>query len=151
MQDRKPARRVLAVAALLTGLGMAALPTTGMAILMPWLMQQGAFPASTAALIQAAHTYGLVLGGCRWRRSPRASGRAGASSPPSSPLPGSFPPLPCRSTSLVQLPALFLAEGANSAGIRFGLAAGAALVAALLCRSGAATGRRSGRLSQEPA
>ena len=62
MQDRKPARRVLAVAALLTGLGMAALPTTGMAILMPWLMQQGAFPASTAALIQAGHTYGLVLG-----------------------------------------------------------------------------------------
>jgi hypothetical protein len=34
MQDRKPERRVLAVAALLTGLGMAALPTTGMAILM---------------------------------------------------------------------------------------------------------------------
>ena len=62
MQDRKPERRVLAVVAVLTGFGMAALPTTGMAFLMPWVMQQGAYPASTAAVIQTAHTYGLILG-----------------------------------------------------------------------------------------
>ncbi|KQQ18056.1 hypothetical protein ASF53_06740 [Methylobacterium sp. Leaf123] len=62
MPDRKPESRVHAVAALLTGLGMSALPTTGMSILMPWVMQQGAFPVTTAALIQAAHTYGLILG-----------------------------------------------------------------------------------------
>ncbi|QIJ76856.1 MFS transporter [Methylobacterium sp. NI91] len=61
MQDRKPERRVLAVTAVLAGLGMAALPTTGMAMLMPWLMQQGAYPVATAAVIQSAHTYGLIL------------------------------------------------------------------------------------------
>lgn len=62
MQDRKPERRVLAVVAVLTGFGMALLPTTGMAFLMPWVMQQGAHPASTAAVIQTAYTYGLILG-----------------------------------------------------------------------------------------
>ncbi|AWI90903.1 hypothetical protein C0214_23395 [Methylobacterium sp. DM1] len=61
MQDRKPERRVLAITAVLTGLGMAALPTTGMAMLMPWVMQQGAYPVATAAVIQSAHTYGLIL------------------------------------------------------------------------------------------
>ncbi|CAO4182812.1 MFS transporter [Methylorubrum aminovorans] len=61
MQDRKPERRVLAVTAVLAGLGMAALPTTGMAMLMPWLMQQGTYPVATAAVIQSAHTYGLIL------------------------------------------------------------------------------------------
>lgn len=61
MQDRKPERRVLAVTPVLAGLGMAALPTTGMAMLMPWLMQQGAYPVATAAVIQSAHTYGLIL------------------------------------------------------------------------------------------
>ncbi|HEV2545071.1 MAG TPA: MFS transporter [Methylobacterium sp.] len=61
MQDRKPERRVLAIAAVLTGLGMAALPTTGMAVLMPWVMQQGAYPVATAGVIQTAHTYGLIL------------------------------------------------------------------------------------------
>lgn len=61
MQDRKPERRVLAITAVLTGLGMAALPTTGMAMLMPWLMQQGAYPVATAGVIQTAHTYGLIL------------------------------------------------------------------------------------------
>ena len=62
MPDRKPERRVLAVAAVLTGLGMGVLPTTGMAILMPWVMQQGAYSVPTAAVIQTAHTYGLILG-----------------------------------------------------------------------------------------
>lgn len=61
MQDRKPERRVLAITAVLTGLGMAALPTTGMAMLMPWVMQQGAYPVATAGVIQTAHTYGLIL------------------------------------------------------------------------------------------
>ncbi|MCJ2032271.1 MFS transporter [Methylobacterium sp. J-043] len=62
MPDRKPEIHVLAVAAVLTGLGMGVLPTTGMAILMPWVMQQGAFPVATAALVQGMHTYGLILG-----------------------------------------------------------------------------------------
>ncbi|GAA0261817.1 hypothetical protein LNAOJCKE_5025 [Methylorubrum aminovorans] len=61
MQDRKPERRVLAITAVLTGLGMAALPTTGMAMLMPWVMQQGAYPVATAGVIQTAHAYGLIL------------------------------------------------------------------------------------------
>lgn len=62
MQDRRPGSRALAITAVLAGLRMAALPTTGMAILMPWVMQQGAFPIATAAVIESAHTYGLILG-----------------------------------------------------------------------------------------
>lgn len=62
MPERKPERRVLAIIAVLTGFGVTVLPTTGMAFLMPWVMQQGAYPVATAAVIQTAHTYGLILG-----------------------------------------------------------------------------------------
>lgn len=61
MRDRKPENRVLAVVAVLTGLGMAVLPTAGLSILTPWVMQRLALPASTAALLQTAYPVGLIL------------------------------------------------------------------------------------------